>query len=401
MAAAISEGIHAFWWIRGRHVTGRYWLQRVLAGDLEDPVQRAWLLVANARLAVHQGAFDEAETALDQSEAAGRSHHDDRLLAAALSERVALGYRRPVAGAEAAVAPPQAIFRRLGDVGGEAELIIRRGSLEVLRGDHRAAVGSMVEALALMRAVEDSFGTASALSNIGYITALDGHFDEALTYLEESRQLFKSVGSQEGLANVVDTTLALVMTGRGEFEQAIPYYERSIELFREMNYRPGVAFEQVQLGRVRAERGEHAQATACLQDGLRAAIEAGVAEVLAFAFDATASLLLRTDRPDRAAELYAGAGRLRVAESVAVAPVDQRRLDVTWPCWLTGWTPLRWSPRGSVGPGCPAATSRRPRSPRWRTVATGPRTPAASGRVCAEAPPGQAGVARLRTLGRR
>lgn len=327
-AAAISEGIHVFWWIRGRYSTGRHWLRRILATDLDDPVQRAWLLIANSRLAAHQAAYDEVEAGLVEAETIGRQHREDAVVAHALSDRIGLGFRNPARrlDVDAAVTEALTIFVQRGDASAQGELLIRRGSLECADGRLTEALESMQQALALMRTAGNGFGRASALNNIGYIRALQGGFADALPYLQESRQVLETVGSKEGLATVADT-LALVLVGRGDVDAAITAYEQSLELFQEMCYQPGVATEQVRLGRVLAESGACERATRYLQDGLRSAAGTGAAAVVADAVEAVAALLVRTARAELAAELFAGVRQVRAAEGLDLPPVDAHRLE--------------------------------------------------------------------------
>lgn len=325
-AAAIGEGVHAGWWIRGNYSSGRYWLGEVLAGGVDDPVMRANVLIANARLAMLQGAYDEANSGLVEASHTGRQLGDEILTARALSERFALRIKNGEFGVEDPAEEALAVFRRHDDISAEGEMLIRVGGESALAGRFTEAISTFERALGLLRSAGNVWGAASALNNIAYMAALEGRFAEALRSSHESREMFRAVQTKDGLATVSDT-LALVMVGLGDLGEAIVLYEQSLELFKDMGNRREVASVLAHLGRVRIERGDLERAGQCLGEALEIALETNEPAVQAFAFDGIAALLLRSGQLEISAQLFAAAGNLREKEDVQLAAFDQQRLN--------------------------------------------------------------------------
>ncbi|CAA9335416.1 MAG: hypothetical protein AVDCRST_MAG72-502 [uncultured Nocardioidaceae bacterium] len=325
-AALICEGVHAYWWVRGHYGTGRYWVRQVLAAGVGDPVMRARMLVADARLGMQQGAYREANASLVEAYETAQKHQDEPLAARVLSERFALRIKSAEFGVEDPPTGALDFFRRVGDVVAEGELLIRIGGEATLSGRFSEAIGHFERAVSLLRPTGNLWGLAAALNNIGFLTALEGRFAEALPLLHESREMYRTVQTKEGLASVSDS-MALVMAGLGDLDEAITYYEQSVELFRDIGNRGEVASVLAHLGRARLEQGELERAAGCLREALEISTATNDPEVQAFALDGTAALMLRTGQSRPAARLFAAAARLRVKEDVALAPADQRRLD--------------------------------------------------------------------------
>ena len=325
-AACIGAALHWFWWIRGQLSTGRHWLGRALAHRGARPAVRGRALVAHARLSADQGDYDEARRDLDEALAIAAGLDDEELRAHGLSELSYIGFRRGSQEGEELAHQALEIFRRRGDRHGEAIGLMRLASLATRRGDYERAAVLHLEALEIRRALGDTWGTASALNNLGYDAALHGRFDEAGPYLEECLELFEKVGFKEGIANATDS-LALVAAGRGDWPEAIACYERALALFREMGYLPGVCFELVHLGRTLAEAGDLERARRCLREGLELAHRIGDEETQAFAYEGVASYLMRLDRAEEAAALFAAAHRFREEVQIPLPPVDRARME--------------------------------------------------------------------------
>jgi predicted ATPase len=325
-AAVIAEGVHAYWWIRGNYGSGRYWLREVLAAGVDDPLLQARLEVAQARLAMQQGAHDEANNALLDAYRTATEHGDELLTARVLSERYALWVKNPACGVEDPAETALAAFRRHGDASAEGELLIRIGACQASAGRLGEAITTFQRALKVLRPTGNVWATAAALNNIGYLTALDGRFPEALPCLHESREIYRVLQTKDGLASVSDS-LALVMVGLGDLGEAVVLYEEAVELFREMGNRREMAAVLAHMGRARLERGDPHRAADCLREALEVAVASREHEAEAFALDGIAALLLHRGDAAKAAELFAAADLLRDKEGIPLAKADRMRRD--------------------------------------------------------------------------
>jgi tetratricopeptide (TPR) repeat protein len=102
-------------------------------------------------------------------------------------------------------------FAGMGDLRGEAAVLIRRGHLELAVGALDAARQCFERSLELRRAMADRRGVGMALSGLGLTGILSGSYDLAARQLEEALELFRRAGDRWGIVSVLWRTADLAM----------------------------------------------------------------------------------------------------------------------------------------------------------------------------------------------
>jgi predicted ATPase/DNA-binding XRE family transcriptional regulator len=147
-----------------------------------------------------------------------------------------------------------AIFRKLGDLDGSAEVISHLAFVALLQGDIERATALQTESLRDARAAHNKTRTAWALQDLARYAFLQGDDVRGNALLDESQSLFEELGDQSGYA-VGLLTLALAMQGRGDGAQALALMKES-------------AMSPRYLGWALLREGDYGQATDVLQESL-------------------------------------------------------------------------------------------------------------------------------------
>jgi predicted ATPase/transcriptional regulator with XRE-family HTH domain len=227
VALRIATSLPRWWRFRGRDVSGRQWLRRLLddprtAGA--DPAVRAWAKVGLAQLALEHGAGSEeiesveaavAEFELLGSEAGQLTAHT--LLAALWMTTGGFGASRR--HGEAALA----LAQRSGKV---RDMAVAENNLiwhEIREGDLTAARRRLAAVDRLAGDGADDRLRAVALANLAEVARLDGHPDEAQRLGRQAMIELERTGDPNHRRRLLATIgLALVEAGQaGEAEEVL------------------------------------------------------------------------------------------------------------------------------------------------------------------------------------
>jgi len=96
-----------------------------------------------------------------------------------------------------ALAKALAIYRDLGDRGGEVEALNQVGNLQRDLGDLDRAVAIHQHALGLAREISSSWDEAHALAGLGRCALATGRTAEALEWLRQAHRIFQEIGASE------------------------------------------------------------------------------------------------------------------------------------------------------------------------------------------------------------
>jgi len=117
-------------------------------------------------------------------------------------------------------------------LGQRARALLALAQLAQHQGDYQQALQWAEESIALYRRVEDGWGVAEALRESGWITYGMHDRPSTLARFIESLRLFRQIGDQAKIANVL-TSLAYLQTGKDlDYEQSVAYLRESIALLR-------------------------------------------------------------------------------------------------------------------------------------------------------------------------
>jgi tetratricopeptide (TPR) repeat protein len=142
------------------------------------------------------------------------------------------------------------------------------------RNEMDEATDYLHRALVRARRCENAFSQAAVLFFLGTILRQKQQWDEAIRYIDESRELFESVGDRRGRL-VTSHELAACYTATDQFELAEQCYAEAMELASSMGDREHTAVFFLGRGRSRFARGDYAAAESDLLEASIAVEEAG------------------------------------------------------------------------------------------------------------------------------
>jgi len=196
----------------------------------------------------------------------------------------------------------------------KAALLIKAGEIQVIVGDHAAALQALEKGMALLPEGPSRL-RARALNNLGTIYCIQGDIergrDHYLRVLEIDGQLHDYWGMVETRHN-----LAIEMEIAGRWADAADYYQQALAEARRLGSLRQQAREELALGILRTNQGEYEAAGAHLSRCLEIAQEHNLKVHLVHAQPSLADLYLRQGDPDAAELLLADAERLALQISV-------------------------------------------------------------------------------------
>jgi non-specific serine/threonine protein kinase len=139
------------------------------------------------------------------------------------------------------------------------------GFLAQTQGDEERAVTLIEESLTLYRSVGDRRGIASALYSLGVEAEDSGGYERANDLLTEALALVEELGDLRGKAFTL-LHLGVVAYGREDDEAAVAHSEAGIAVAREIDSSVGKVLGNFFLALVAGRRGHHAQAAALYRE---------------------------------------------------------------------------------------------------------------------------------------
>jgi tetratricopeptide (TPR) repeat protein len=171
---------------------------------------------------------------------------------------------------------------------------------------------------------ESASWEARHLNNLGNTVREEGREPEVARRLQEaSLTIFTRLGSAWGIA-MAACDLAFALLDLGEEDEARDYLANSLELRERMREPQGVAQSLKGLARLERLKGEYEMAEEHSRTALRLFDEIGDGLRVAESFEALAMTAAASERPRRAARLFAAATEVRGRAGAIVPPVMQR-----------------------------------------------------------------------------
>jgi tetratricopeptide (TPR) repeat protein len=276
----IASALLWFWHIRSRKSEGIDWLQRALAREVSEPgnaelsaseaLMRGRALNAVGSLLVMHGnpeLGDEFSTeSLNLHEdlgpdgragqahalwnlAQGAAHHENIERAQEISEK------------------SLALYRQLNDKFGVAQCLDNLGSHRMLQGDFQQAKELWEEDLELRRELGDKDGVGWILTCLAELALWQGQLEQAMSLYMESRNAFREVGNQWAVSMAISGMGSIVLA-KGDFEGATRLYEEALAFGRDMGDLNAMAGRRYDLARVAWSRGDYDQAEKLYEESL-------------------------------------------------------------------------------------------------------------------------------------
>ncbi len=154
-----------------------------------------------------------------------------------------------------------------------AEIKLRRGAVLARLGNPNASESDLRDALRLARQAKDTYLEANALGNIGFIRMTSAHYDEAISWFNQSLALLGQIRAEVATARVLNST-GYCYTQLGQPEKGVHLFEEGVRLAADAG---DLTDRYLNFGRL-AEwyegKGEHAKALADYQQAIDAAQQA-------------------------------------------------------------------------------------------------------------------------------
>ena len=273
-----------YWFLRGRYVEGRGWLEAALArADGAPAAHQAKALTAAGDLAFLQSEYARA----------------NELLGEGLT-----------------------LYRDLKDERGVASAVQLLGSIAREQGRYEQAEAFHGESLAISRRLGDDWGVAQSLNYLGFVAWLRGDHGRAAEVCAQAASMFEVLGDVEGIAwsKILRGGAAL---DRGERGQARDLLEDGLALARQAGYRESVAWALDQLGVLALREGEDERTAALFRESLTLHRDLGDRWRTSSLLEESAGVASSLGRFERAAILFGAAEALREALSDPVPPRER------------------------------------------------------------------------------
>jgi predicted ATPase/class 3 adenylate cyclase len=190
-----------------------------------------------------------------------------------------------------------------------AKALIGAGGMAWWQRDRQAAGAFYREAVAIERDLGDPARTAEALYNLSFIVAGDD-VEAATRMLEESLELFRRVGDERGMAEVM-AMLVMRDAEAGEWEAVIARLEEAVAIWRRLADRLHLAFDLLWLGWAYGRVGRMAVARTAALEALDLFRDADNATGIGIAFTDLAFLATWEGRHEEAIKLAGASDTLK------------------------------------------------------------------------------------------
>jgi tetratricopeptide (TPR) repeat protein/transcriptional regulator with XRE-family HTH domain len=134
-------------------------------------------------------------------------------------------------------------------------------------GRFEDAVSSLQESVDIFRALGDRHGQAASLSSLCVACYRLGRYEVAIAHVEESLAIFRELGDRRGHASAL-CNLSVCHLWLGRYEDAIAGLRESLVIFAELGDRQLQANTLNTLGVVHGRLGRPEEAIGCLQEGV-------------------------------------------------------------------------------------------------------------------------------------
>ena len=147
-----------------------------------------------------------------------------------------------------------------GEVSARAQALNGIGSLARYQGDYQAAQTYYDEALALFRRLEDEQGIANVIARQGIIALKQANFQLAQSLLEEALDLFRVLDDAPGTAFVLNNLGAVAHEGYGDSETALRFYKEALSIRETLGDKQNISLLVSNLGVMAHDMGDFAAA---------------------------------------------------------------------------------------------------------------------------------------------
>jgi predicted ATPase/tetratricopeptide (TPR) repeat protein len=184
----------------------------------------------------------------------------------------------------------------------KANALNKAGDLAFLQGDFQQARLFLEESLALKRQLKDKPGIATVLNSFGNLEVWQRDFKRAIELVEESLAIRQELNDSGGIA-IALRNLGNIYTATGEYQQAARAYTDSLKIAEKLHNKLGQATALGSLGKVLLIQSHYDQAVRLLDESLRLFEELGDKRRLAITLDLLGCVYMNQGHYEQAYQL--------------------------------------------------------------------------------------------------
>ncbi len=152
-----------------------------------------------------------------------------------------------------------AIYRDIGNRGGEGAALTGLGIFRSRLGDYRQAIDLHTKALAIDRDIGNRGGEGAALTNLGNCHSRLGDYRQAIDLYTRALTIARDIGDRRGEGSRL-IGLGLCHYSLGNYRQAIDLYTQALAIARDIGNRQSESTALTNLGLCHLELGDYRQA---------------------------------------------------------------------------------------------------------------------------------------------
>jgi len=154
-----------------------------------------------------------------------------------------------------------------GETSLRARLLRVAGIITGHQGNSSRATHLLEESLNIWRTLGEKQGIASVLLSLGVGALMHGDYERAILYYEECLPLVRETGDKQGAALVL-SSLGLTLFYQGNQKRAWSLFEESLALFKELGDLRGIAAVLTNQGMLRLEQHDYERAARLCEESL-------------------------------------------------------------------------------------------------------------------------------------
>jgi predicted ATPase len=217
----------------------------------------------------------------------------------------------------------QDLFHQLGDQRGEIDARLKYCELAELTGEFANLQGQVEEALHMAEQISYKAGIAKAKLVQGTLAYYEGENEAAIQYLLPSIVLWRELQSPFELATALNR-LGGALGEIHEYAANQQALEESRDIYQSLGYQRGVATATQNMGLIAQRIGDYPRARALFCDALRIRHDLGLQRGYAYSFEFIGRIDEVEERYERAVQLLAAADNLRVRIGAPLDPANQK-----------------------------------------------------------------------------
>ncbi len=167
-----------------------------------------------------------------------------------------------------------ALCREIGYKAGEGATLNNLSQIYQARGDYATALTYLEQSLTIRREIGDTAGEGATLNNISQIYDARGDYATALTYLEQSLAIRREIGDKAGEGTTLNN-ISQIYDARGDYATALTYLEQCLTIFREIGDKAHEGGTLNNLATTAYAKGDYATALTYLEQSLAIRREIG------------------------------------------------------------------------------------------------------------------------------